>query len=258
MSQNRKSNLQFLLLVVVFLPLFALAIGPKSVTGQENGSNELSLRLNRAFGYGLAGQMQGTFSYIVNGPEDLTRVEFILDGEAIGVDSSAPFQFQFDTAEYASGTHKLAAIGYKADGQTIMSNTFTRQFVPGNSVMWIVIVVVVLVVVGRLATMLLSRSSKTSRNSSMSFGYLGGAVCPSCGHPFGIHWWSLRLGFRRFDRCSNCGKWSFIQRASPESLQQAADLLQASEAKQVAGSVPESPEDDEYQKLLDESRFDDN
>ena len=84
MSQNRKIKPQSVLRVVVFILLFALAIGPTPVLGHEDGSKELSLRLNRAFGYGLAGQMQGTFSYIVNGPESLFRGEFILEGQVIG------------------------------------------------------------------------------------------------------------------------------------------------------------------------------
>jgi hypothetical protein len=244
--------------LLIILPLLVLSLDATLVYGQDDGQDELSLRLSRDFGYGLAGQMQGTFSFLVSGPESLTRVEFILDDEVIGEDTVAPFRFRFDTGDYSNGSHKLKAIGYTAGAQTLQSETITRQFVPGNSVIWIVFFIVAVVIVARIATILLTRSSKGSRTGSATFGYLGGAVCPSCGHPFGIHWWSLRLGIRRYDRCSNCGKWNLIQRASDEELTKADDFVKDLEATQGADRVSTTPRDDAYQQLLDESRFDDN
>jgi len=244
--------------LLIILPLLVLSLDATLVYGQDDGQDELSLRLNRDFGYGLAGQMQGTFSFIVSGPESLTRVEFILDDEIIGEDTVAPFRFRFDTGDYSNGSHKLKAIGYTAGAQTLQSETITRQFVPGNSVMWIVILIVAVVIVARIATILLTRSSNGSRTGSATFGYLGGAVCPSCGHPFGIHWWSPRLGIRRYDRCSNCGKWNLIQRASDEALAKADDFVKDLEVTQGADRVSTTPRDDAYQQLLDESRFDEN
>jgi hypothetical protein len=244
--------------VFIIILLLALSLDASEVYSQDNGQDELSLRLSRDFGYGLAGQMQGTFSFIVSGPESLFRVEFILDDEVIGEDTAAPFRFRFDTADYSNGSHKLKAIGYTAGGQTMHSETITRQFVPGNSVMWIVVIIVALVVVGRIVTYLMTRSSKGARAGSVRIGYLGGAVCPNCGHAFNIHWWSLRLGFRRYDRCSNCGKWNLVQRASVEDLAKAGDFAKELETKQEADPVADTLTDSEYQKLLDESRFDDN
>ena len=242
----------------IIILLLALSLDAIEVFSQDNGNDELSLRLSRDFGYGLAGQMQGTFSYIVSGPESLTRVEFVLDDEVIGEDTAAPFRFRFDTGDYTNGSHKLKAIGYTASGQTVQSETITRQFVPGNSVMWIVIIIVALVVVVRIVTHLLTRSSKGSGAGSAGFGYLGGAVCPNCGHPFGIHWWSLRLGIRQYDRCSNCGKWNLIQRASAEGLARAEEFAKELDGKQDADPGPITHKDDDYRQLLDDSRFDDN
>lgn len=53
-------------------------------------------------------------------------------------------------------------------------------------------------------------------------GLLGGTVCPSCQHPYALHWWGINLLTKRYDRCPHCGKWHAVTPQNDETLQHAA------------------------------------
>jgi hypothetical protein len=200
--------------------------------------------------------MQGTFSIIVNSREDLNRVVYILDDNVIGETLSSPHRFSFETKDYPAGSHKLEVIGYTTDGQEIQSNTIVRQFVPGNSVTIIVVVIVGFVILARLVSYLLTKKSSDSGRIG-SYGFLGGGICPNCERPFSIHWWSLRLGFARYDRCPHCGKWHLVKRASSERLAEAERRGDKSHTTNDDSLEDQQKDEYEYKKLIDESRYED-
>jgi hypothetical protein len=104
-------------------------------TAYAQDSEELRLRLNRDFGYSAigGGQIQGTFSMIVSGPEDLSRVVFYLDDQVLDEVVEAPFRLRFVTDNYALGVHSLSAIGYTADGRELRSNIIRTEFVSASA-----------------------------------------------------------------------------------------------------------------------------
>jgi len=230
----------------------AMASSQVLVAWAQQGSSEtLSLRFRRNFGYSLGTQMQGKFTIRAEGPADVTRVEFLLDGQVIGQDNEAPFSLAFDTGGYPEGIHRFSAVGYKADGRQVSSETISRQFVAGNGVVIVVIAIVALVILFRLASYFLARRSGSKRGQ---YGLLGGAVCANCGRPFAIHWWRLRLGVGRLDRCPHCKKWHMVHRASADELA-AAEELHTGQGETKAAGNGES-ENEAFRRRLDESRFD--
>jgi hypothetical protein len=104
-------------------------------TAYAQDGEELRLRLNRDFGYSAigSGQIQGTFSMIVSGPEDLSRVVFYLDDQVLDEVVEAPFRLRFVTDNYALGDHSLSAIGYTADGRELRSNIIRTEFVSASA-----------------------------------------------------------------------------------------------------------------------------
>ena len=218
---------------------------------QGDSAETLSLSFRRNFGYALGTQMQGKFTIRAEAPADVTRVEFLLDGQVIGQNNEAPFSLAFDTGAYAEGIHTFSAVGYTADGRQVSSETISRQFVAGNGVVIVVIAIVALVILFRLASYFLVRRSGSKRGE---YGLLGGAVCANCGQPFAIHWWSLRLGVGRLDRCPHCGKWHMVRRASADELA-AAQELHAGQGETKVAANGES-EEEAFRRRLDDSRFD--
>ena len=238
---------------IVGLVLLLLLLFPAAGRAQETDP-ALQLGLRRDFGFGSGVQIQGIFSYLVSGPDDLTRVRFLLDGEVIGEDTEAPFRFRFNTGSYELGWHTLSAVGFTAGGRELASAPLQRRFVSGQAVSYIVIAVVVLVLGFRALSYYLTRQ-KGAGEPGAGYGWFGGAVCPHCGRPFARHWWAPNLLAGRFDRCPHCGKWSSVRRASPQALAKAEG--QAGESEATAGAPTPETEEAALRRRLEASRFED-
>jgi hypothetical protein len=236
-------TVRILPLLVAVLALFVVL----PVAGQEETA-PLELRLRRDFGYGSGLQMQGRFSMRLTAPDNVERVEFLVDDQVIGDDDEAPFVLQFSTSNYPDGWHNLQAIGYTATGETLPSNVIRREFVPArtaNLAMIAIIGVVLVIVVLRFAF--------TRNDAKTNYGLVGGTICPHCGRPFAYHGWSLSLLVGRLDRCRHCGRWSFTQRVSPERL--------AAVERELDGGAGEdqvvTSEEERLRRELESSRYED-
>jgi hypothetical protein len=243
-----RHKLRIAIIVIIVLGAWGQALAVHAQDGDEG----LALRFRRNFGYGLGGQMQGTFTILAEGPQDLTRVEFLLDGSVIGQDSEAPFSLSFNTGDYEQGIHRFSAVGYRANGAQLESAIVSRQFVATSAVTIVVIAIVALVLLFRLASYWLARRSGSKR---AGYGFLGGAICPHCGRPFAFHWWSLRLGIARLDRCPHCRKWKMVQRATAEALAAAEDL--EGQVGEVGQASEGQTEEETLRRRLEESRYED-
>jgi hypothetical protein len=234
--------LSVLLTILLSTPVFA----------QDDPALELSL--SRDNGFGLGNQMQGNFSYRVRGPDNLVRVEYLMDGEVIGESTSEPFRFRFVTDDYGLGIHEMSAVGYTAEGQTLQSNVIRGDFVDpqvSNTVTYGVVGLVAVLIVARFL-FFRDTSGKTKRG----YGAFGGAVCAYCGRPFSRHWWALNLFTTRFDRCPHCGKWQGTRPATTDQLV-AAEAFEAELDRLPVYPESELDEKERLRKQLEESRFED-
>jgi hypothetical protein len=251
------------------LPLILIIIGLSVAlfTGVAlaQSTNQLSLGLNRDFGYGGFGNdIQGLFTMKINNPPaNLTRVEFYIDGNLMGEDTQAPFSLQFNTDSYQLGNHALSATGYIADGSKIQSNTLQEQFVPASAgtktilrvivPIFVVLGVIIVVSVGLPLILNKGKLKEIPQGSQRNYGIGGGAICPKCGRPFPLRLWFINMGLNKIDRCPYCGKWSFVRPRSLAELRQAeADELAAS---QSGPTISSETEEEKLKKELDDSRF---
>ncbi len=228
------------------------------VAGAAAQESELTLYVRRNFGYGGGSQIQGNFRLEVDGPADLVAVTYRVDDAVVATATEPPFRVDFETDAYPHGWHELVAIAQTSDGRTLTSNTRRFEFVSaeegwqaagqmGGTIL--LGVGGVIAVVFGLQFWLVGRDKKAGRRG---YGLMGGAVCPKCGKPFGIHIWGLNALGGKFDRCDHCGKWSLVRRASPAAL--AAEEAADAPATQTAG--PEASEERERRRL-DDTRYSD-
>ncbi|MCA9873284.1 MAG: hypothetical protein KC441_06505 [Anaerolineales bacterium] len=255
---NTKTALRFASRCSTLIPVFfllLLAVVPLALA-QEEPALQLSLR--RDFGTAVGDNIQGTFTLRAAGPDNLERVEFLLDGEVIGQAAAAPFQIKFQTDAYPPGTHVFSATGYTAVGQTLSSNTLTRNFLTGSqtmrTILWVVIPLILIAVGGRwLTSKIAGRGQAQSKEMTAIDGPFGGTICPKCKRPFARHWWGFNVGVGKYDRCPHCGKWSVVHRVHPDVLAASLEAMKQADA-QAASPSPDS--DEEARRRLDDSRFD--
>ncbi len=233
---------------------------------------ELRLSLRKQFGFALGGQIQGTFKLTATGPDDLRAVTFKLKAEAgggepivLGQVTQAPFSLIFNTDAYPHGHYELSAVGQTAGGRVLASNVLRLEFVSaeagwkaaGTFVMPLLILLGVVMLAATLGPFLLERLGHKPRRpvfvpgQPRHYGLLGGAICPKCRRPFGLHWWAINLVGGKFDRCPYCGRWSLVHRARREELAAA----EAAELPVATPDVPELSPEEKLRRQIEESRY---
>ena len=248
-------NLFPLLLVLLLLALPGAALA-------QGAQETLTLRLTRDWGYGgFNNDIQGRFSYRVEGPDTLERVEFHLDDEVIGEATEAPFNFQFETDDYPPGEHVLYAIGYTSDGQELISNEYARVFLSADEAGGAMGSIIIPLIVGVAAVAALSYliSTFVFKRGKISitpgqYGIAGGAVCKQCELPFPRTVWMPNMLVGKLARCPHCGKVAIVPRASKQQLEEAEARLMAGDPS-VADKRQESAEE-RLRRQIDDSRYD--
>ncbi len=168
--------------------LFLLTSAVTALAAQ--GDSALQLNLIRNFGYGGFTKIQGDFTLkITNPPPGLSEVSFFVDDQLLGVDSSAPYQAKFHTADFPPGDHRLTARGTMEGGRFLESNAITKTFLSSDEA-WSEtsgILIPLLVGIGVLTLLGLGLPLLMSRKRDFvlgKYGPAGGTICPRCGLPF--------------------------------------------------------------------------
>ncbi len=242
--------LLFVLLVFVLtIPVYA-----------QDSNDRLTIHLRRDFGYRAAGQIQGRFTISADGPHDLERVKYLLDGKFFAEVSEAPFKYSFSTSEYAVGAHTFSAVGTTASGAEVFAEEVRLEFVSAeeswqqvaNLAVPLMAGLVVLMVLGTLLLTLTGRRSGSFKLGK--YGSAGGAVCKGCGFPYPRHFLSPNLLVGKLEMCPHCGKWAIIPRASRAALDEAETQFSADAEIGLLEQEPEGGAAQEQHKL-DETRY---
>jgi len=231
-----------------------------SVAAQEE---EVLLRLSRDFGYGgFNNDIQGLFSMKVSGPEDLTRVVFYIDTNAIGEVTTSPFNLQFTTDDYSLGLHNLHATGYSSSGKEYSSNVISCNFVTASEGMRaglrIAVPMLVIVFGAILLSVIVPILTRRGKNQKFPFGSernyrFGGGICPKCKRPFALPLFSMNLGLSKLANCPYCGKWSVVRIQSIQKLREA----EHEELEWGKAEIPEESKEEKLRKELDDSKYQD-
>ena len=248
--------------LIIVLSLIVLLAASALAQGDQPA---LVLSLQRDFGYGGFGEIQGNFRVTASGPADLTRVVFWMDDQVLGEITAAPWQLRFITDNFPPGSHALAAVGYTADGRELRSNEIRTRFLSSEDAGQATTKLVVTLLGGIFGLMALSalissllfrrRAGTLPPGAPRNYGLAGGAVCSRCGRPFVRHLWAPNMITGKLEHCPYCGKWAIVRAASRAELAAAeAAELQAGATAQADAALPEQ---DQLQRDLEDSRFQD-
>ena len=255
MNKKFLISVGFTLILVLLLTVLAFA---------QTEADQLSLRLSRDFGYSSGtGDIQGNFSLRASGPENLVRVGFFMDDQLMGEITEPPFRLRFITDDYPPGLHRMSAVGYTADSLELTSNEIRAEFVTAQQsrqqtvrfVLPLLGFLAVAFLISLVIPIVVSRGKTTSLPPGTPRNYrpFGGAICPKCQRPFGMHLYGLNLVVGKYDRCPYCGKWSLVRSAGPSQLAtaEAAEL----EAATQPGEESAVSEAEKLKRDLDDSRY---
>jgi hypothetical protein len=243
--------------ILLALLLCLMLVSVVSAQGQG-----LELSLSRDWGYGgFNGDIQGTFSMHVKGPDDLVKVQFYIDDLMIGEDTSAPFAYQFLTDNYPTGSHVMKAVGFTSSGAQVESQPISALFISKEAsssstikmVGTILGALLLAVLISALIPMLNRRKGVTTPSGATRNYSFGGGICPKCKRPFGFTLLSLNMLTGKLTPCPHCGKWSVIRRASLAELKAA----EQAEIPAQSGVEFEPSEEEKLKKDLDASRYQD-
>ncbi len=242
---------------IPFLLILVLLTSPNFAAAQVE-SDPLVISLGKDFGYAAGGKIQGSFSLKVRSPDDLVRVDYLIDNVLVHTATEPPFRFQFNTADFSAGEHSFKAVGYRENGAQIVSSEFTREFIDAKQAWDSVgkLIVPLFVVVGGVSLLAALGSVNFGRKRDFKlgeYGLAGGVVCPRCQLPYARNVLAPNLVIGKLSRCPHCGKWAVLPRASQIALKAAEDRFA------VKGVIDlEALDDDkDYRRLLDDSRFED-
>ncbi|MGE5223965.1 MAG: Ig-like domain-containing protein [Omnitrophica WOR_2 bacterium] len=261
-----KKHLAFPFVLILSILFLALASSP---AWAQSGA-QVTLHLTKIVGYysgflSSQKQAQGLLQVSADGPANLTKVVFYIDGNTVmGEVTQAPFRLQFNSGSYSLGQHFLTAVGFTSDGVQLNSNTIDVKFVTAGEGLQvgltILLPVIGLVLLAGLVTIGISSLSGRKMadlplGAPRQYGISGGTICPRCGRPFALHPLSMHLSFvGKFERCPFCGRLGFFQRQSMEALH----LAEQAERKDAqAGQAPEESEEERLRRELDSSRYHD-
>jgi len=245
----------------LLLILFLLSmIVPINVWAQEE-EGSITFELRKIFGFRFTNRIQGRFNLLVDGPDDLERVEILVDGEVIFEISEQPFKYEFSSSQFTPGLHSFSAVGYTTMGKILQSSVgeynvlSVEQAQEGLSKYYLPLIVGVVVIMGIVG---LLSSVLTGRKGSFrigEYGPAGGAVCKRCGIPFSRHVLSPNLVIGKLERCPNCGAVVIVRRGSQVELDAAEQRLLAD--LQAGRSDRVETEEERLNRMIEDSRFDD-
>jgi hypothetical protein len=243
---------------IVALLVFVVLFIPGNVYAQKSDPN-IELSLIRNFGYGGLGEIQGNFTLkIRDALADLDTVDFYLDDDLIAEIGQEPYEYKFHTSHFPEGEHVFSAVGTLSNGTEVQSNQISKIILSSDQA-WSQtqrLIVPILVFTAGATALGLGASVLASRKKEFvigKYGPAGGAVCPRCELPFGRSIFSPNLAIGKLVRCPHCGKITIRARASQPQLEQAEKKYINADTRRVVTPL----NDQEYHKLLDESKYED-
>jgi hypothetical protein len=146
---------------LAILVLIGLAILPALCTVEANPTITLSLYKNN--GYGMGQDMAGQWTLNAETSSDVVEVLFYVDDKIQAADNAVPFSWQFNTANFTTGTHTLKAVASNALAESETA-TLQRNFVEDNTSGILIAVVAIVIVILALAVIVaLYRIKKNKR-----------------------------------------------------------------------------------------------
>ncbi|MHA1522252.1 MAG: hypothetical protein ACTSRK_18925 [Promethearchaeota archaeon] len=127
--------------------LIAVAIISVQLT-PINGENsdKLSLSIRKNMGTGIGDKIEGDFTIVGSGDEDIVSLELIFNGTQVANSTTNSLNFRFNTNDYEIGEMNITLRGFDGSGDVFQYTTF-KEFLDPTIGNYILIGVAILIVI---------------------------------------------------------------------------------------------------------------
>ncbi|UCE11662.1 MAG: hypothetical protein JSW61_06960 [Candidatus Thorarchaeota archaeon] len=101
-------------IAIVLIAVGFMSFTPVNISGQAT----LSLSLDRNVGMALGSIIQGVFTLRGSGPDTIVSLAVFFNGVEVHSVTGNSIAWQFDTAEYASGSTNITLVGWDSMNET--------------------------------------------------------------------------------------------------------------------------------------------
>ena len=127
--------------VLLIVLIFSLFLFSSLSSAQE----DVNLSLRRTFGMAFGSNIQGTFTAVGSGTENIVNLSLQFDNVEVAFSGSNSLSFKFKTKEYEPGELNITLLGYDTEGILYSTTKLVKIMTP--TVSYIITISIILVVV---------------------------------------------------------------------------------------------------------------
>ena len=151
---------------LVCLNMVCLVLVLLCLVSTATAAPSLSLSWYKDNGYGMGNDIGGAWTVNTDISQNVSYVEFYVEDQLQLNDTTAPFSWSFNTANFTVGTHAIKAIAYDSTGETATA-VAERNFVEFSTNFLVIIFVigVVVLAISLVAALLWAKKKEAKRKS---------------------------------------------------------------------------------------------
>lgn len=124
-------NKRLFLRISVVVILFISFISPLSLS---NAQESVDISLRRTFGMAFGDNIQGTFTVVGSGTENIVNLTLYFGGAQVAFTEGYSLSYRFKTKEYMLGNFNITLIGYDMGGNPYYSTKLVKIMAPTISI----------------------------------------------------------------------------------------------------------------------------
>ncbi len=152
-------NKRLFLRISVVVILFFSLISPLSLS---NAQESVDISLRRTFGMAFGDNIQGTFTVVGSGTENIVNLTLYLEGAQVAFTEGYSLSYRFKTKEYIPGNFNMTLIGYDIGGNPYYSTKLVKIMTPTISI--IITTAIILLVMIAVSIKYRSKSCELFQN----------------------------------------------------------------------------------------------
>jgi len=123
-----------------------LIVGLITPLSFSNAQETVEIRLKRTFGMAFGDTIQGTFTVVGIGSDNIINLTLLFDGNVVSFIETNSLSYRFQTKEYEPGDLNMTLVGYDSSGNSYSSTKIVNVMTPTLAIIVITCIMLLVVV----------------------------------------------------------------------------------------------------------------